>query len=167
MASSCSLNPVLGLGFCPSVSSFNRKGRFCHVSLKVMKFSVGNVRELPRVRPKLCQRRQWASYECKGKNSDISDRQDRKDVSQATLIWRAIKLPMYSVALVPLTVGSAAAYLQTGQFSVGRYLALLTLSILIIAWLNLRLASLYCAPPPARCPPSWWFKCSWIKMKLM
>lgn len=102
-----------------------------------MKFSVGNVRELPRVRPKLCQRRQWASYECKGKNSDISDRQDRKDVSQATLIWRAIKLPMYSVALVPLTVGSAAAYLQTGQFSVGRYLALLTLSILIIAWLNL------------------------------
>lgn len=137
MATFCSFKPVLGLGFCPSAPPSNRKGRFCHVSLKEMKFSVGDVREIPRVRPKLCQRRRWASYECKGKNSDIRDGQDRKDVSQATLIWRATKLPMYSVALVPLTVGSAAAYLQTGQFSVGRYLALLTSSILIITWLNL------------------------------
>lgn len=29
--------------------------------------------------------------------------QDQNDVSKATLIWRAIKLPIYSVALVPLT----------------------------------------------------------------
>lgn len=28
----------------------------------------------------------------------------REDVPKATLIWRAVKLPIYSVALVPLTV---------------------------------------------------------------
>lgn len=26
--------------------------------------------------------------------------------SQATLIWRAVKLPLYSVAVIPLTVGN-------------------------------------------------------------
>lgn len=31
---------------------------------------------------------------------------NEEDVSRATLIWRAIKLPIYSVALVPLTVSS-------------------------------------------------------------
>ncbi|KAG0469385.1 hypothetical protein HPP92_018713 [Vanilla planifolia] len=59
------------------------------------------------------------------------------EISRATLLWRAAKLPIYSVALVPLTVGSAAAYLQTGLFSPGRYLLLLLSSCLIIAWLNL------------------------------
>ncbi|RYR26050.1 hypothetical protein Ahy_B02g060195 [Arachis hypogaea] len=34
-------------------------------------------------------------------------------VSGKTLIWRAVKLPIYAVALVPLTVASAVAYLQT------------------------------------------------------
>ncbi|KAI3950048.1 hypothetical protein MKW92_044611 [Papaver armeniacum] len=58
-------------------------------------------------------------------------------ISQSTLIWRAIKLPIYSVALVPLTVGSAAAYLQAGLFSVRRYFVLLSSSVLIITWLNL------------------------------
>lgn len=134
MASFCSLNPILGLGCCPSVSSLNRKERFSHFSPKEGKFSIRNFREIPKVRQK---RRSQASFECKGKNSDINDKQDGKDVSQATLIWRAIKLPIYSVALVPLTVGSAAAYLQTSQFSVRRYLALLMSSILIITWLNL------------------------------
>ncbi|KAK8562755.1 hypothetical protein V6N13_018683 [Hibiscus sabdariffa] len=50
---------------------------------------------------------------------------------------RAIKLPIYSVALVPLTVGGAAAYLQTGLFSARRYIVLLVSSVLIITWLNL------------------------------
>jgi len=63
----------------------------------------GNAIVIPRVTPKPSQRRWWASFECNGKNSDIED-EGRKDVSQATLIWRAIKLPIYSVALVPLTV---------------------------------------------------------------
>ncbi|CAH9127758.1 unnamed protein product [Cuscuta epithymum] len=60
-----------------------------------------------------------------------------ENVSRATLIWRAAKLPIYSVALIPLTVGSAAAYLQAEFFSATRYFSLLASSILIIAWLNL------------------------------
>ncbi|KAL4362197.1 hypothetical protein GQ457_04G003840 [Hibiscus cannabinus] len=71
--------------------------------------------------------------------ADISDgtHQDHNAVSKATLVWRAIKLPIYSVALVPLTVGGAAAYLQTGLFSARRYVVLLVSSVLIITWLNL------------------------------
>ncbi|KAB5516056.1 hypothetical protein DKX38_026704 [Salix brachista] len=65
------------------------------------------------------------------------DGESGEDVPKATLIWRAVKLPIYSVALVPLTVGGAAAYLQTGIFSARRYLSLLVSSILIITWLNL------------------------------
>ncbi|KAK4847180.1 hypothetical protein QYF36_026674 [Acer negundo] len=53
---------------------------------------------------------------------------EAEDVSRATLIWRAIKLPIYSVALVPLS---------TGTFSTRRYLLLLASSVLIITWLNL------------------------------
>ncbi|KAH9298281.1 hypothetical protein KI387_029963, partial [Taxus chinensis] len=56
---------------------------------------------------------------------------------EATLIWRAVKLPIYSVALVPLTVGSAAAYLQTHIFLAGRFCLFLFSSVLIITWLNL------------------------------
>lgn len=61
----------------------------------------------------------------------------QEDISMETLIWRAIKLPIYSVALVPLTVGSAAAYLQTGIFSAKCYFVLLASSVLVITWLNL------------------------------
>ncbi|KAL5790060.1 hypothetical protein ACOSQ2_004948 [Xanthoceras sorbifolium] len=63
--------------------------------------------------------------------------EEEEDVSRTTLIWRAIKLPIYTVALVPLSVGAAAAYLQTGTFSARRYLVLLASSVLIITWLNL------------------------------
>ncbi|KAK1306932.1 hypothetical protein QJS10_CPA10g00950 [Acorus calamus] len=66
-----------------------------------------------------------------------SDSLAEEELSRATLIWRAVKLPIYSVALVPLTVGSAAAYLQTGVFFGRRYLVLLAASVLIITWLNL------------------------------
>ncbi|PKU84728.1 2-carboxy-1,4-naphthoquinone phytyltransferase, chloroplastic isoform X1 [Dendrobium catenatum] len=62
---------------------------------------------------------------------------EEAEISRMTLIWRAAKLPIYSVALVPLTVGSAAAYFQTGFFSTRRYFLLLFASVLIIAWLNL------------------------------
>ncbi|KAJ1378625.1 UbiA prenyltransferase family, partial [Sesbania bispinosa] len=61
----------------------------------------------------------------------------QEEISKETLIWRAIKLPIYSVALVPLTVGSAAAYLQTGIFSARCYFVLLASSVLVITWLNL------------------------------
>ncbi|KAL4588545.1 hypothetical protein LXL04_001436 [Taraxacum kok-saghyz] len=59
------------------------------------------------------------------------------ELPKATLLWRAIKLPIYSVAVVPLTVGTAAAYLQTGVCSSKQYGLLLASSILIITWLNL------------------------------
>lgn len=60
-----------------------------------------------------------------------------EELSQAILIWRAIKLPLYSVAFIPLTVGAAAAYLQSGVISMGRYWLLLGSSFLVITWLNL------------------------------
>ncbi|XP_034679116.1 2-carboxy-1,4-naphthoquinone phytyltransferase, chloroplastic isoform X1 [Vitis riparia] len=72
-------------------------------------------------------------FECRAEDSYTNN----KEISKGTLIWRAIKLPIYSVALVPLTVGSAAAYLQTGLFSARQYFTLLASSVLIIAWLNL------------------------------
>ena len=43
-----------------------------------------------------------------------------EDISKATLIWRAVKLPMYTVALIPITVclfdslcGSILIFAQT------------------------------------------------------
>ncbi|KAL4614853.1 hypothetical protein ACB092_07G083100 [Castanea dentata] len=70
-------------------------------------------------------------------SSTTTEEEKENDVSKAILIWRAVKLPIYSVALVPLTVGSAAAYFQTGIFSTRRYFVLLASSVLIITWLNL------------------------------
>ncbi|XP_020104014.1 2-carboxy-1,4-naphthoquinone phytyltransferase, chloroplastic isoform X3 [Ananas comosus] len=70
---------------------------------------------------------------CSSKGLGAAD----EEISRATLLWRAAKLPIYSVALVPLTVGSAAAYLQTGLFFGKRYLVLLAASALVITWLNL------------------------------
>ncbi|KAK4476910.1 hypothetical protein RD792_016076 [Penstemon davidsonii] len=63
---------------------------------------------------------------------------EEREISRKSLIWRAIKLPMYTVALIPVTVGSAAAYWQTGLFSTGRYFMILASFVLVIAWLNLR-----------------------------
>ncbi|KAJ4716857.1 1,4-dihydroxy-2-naphthoate polyprenyltransferase, chloroplastic-like protein [Melia azedarach] len=86
------------------------------------------------------QQDRYQQFHSKGKadySGSMHDQENKDDVSRATLIWRAIKLPIYSVALVPLTVGSAAAYLQMGIFSARRYFVLLLSSILIITWLNL------------------------------
>lgn len=74
---------------------------------------------------------------CEAVNADIPLGEKNENVSKATLIWRAIKLPMYSVALIPLTVGSATAYWQTGHCCAKRYLTLLVSSVLVIAWLNI------------------------------
>lgn len=62
---------------------------------------------------------------------------DAGELSRATLLWRAAKLPIYSVALVPLTVGSAAAYNNAGLFFAKRYFGLLAAAVLVITWLNL------------------------------
>ncbi|XP_060167892.1 2-carboxy-1,4-naphthoquinone phytyltransferase, chloroplastic [Lycium barbarum] len=76
-------------------------------------------------------------FMCRVQQHDATSEENEENISKATLIWRAIKLPIYSVALVPLTVGSAAAYLQTGLFSARRYFILLASSVFIITWLNL------------------------------
>uniref|UniRef100_A0A0E0CWG9 1,4-dihydroxy-2-naphthoate octaprenyltransferase n=1 Tax=Oryza meridionalis TaxID=40149 RepID=A0A0E0CWG9_9ORYZ len=62
---------------------------------------------------------------------------DDGELSRGTLLWRAAKLPIYSVALVPLTVGSACAYHHVGSFFGKRYFVLLVASVLVITWLNL------------------------------
>ncbi|KAL3687681.1 hypothetical protein R1sor_013990 [Riccia sorocarpa] len=62
---------------------------------------------------------------------------EEEKLSTATLLWRAVKLPIYSVCLIPLTVGAAAAYWQTGVFSGARYWLMLWSSVLVITWLNL------------------------------
>ncbi|KAF7850314.1 hypothetical protein BT93_L5640 [Corymbia citriodora subsp. variegata] len=74
-----------------------------------------------------------------GENAHSFELAKEDDISMATLIWRAIKLPIYSVALVPLTIGSASAYLQSSTFPATRYFVLLVSSVLVITWLNLRL----------------------------
>ncbi|KAH9620421.1 hypothetical protein KSS87_008557 [Heliosperma pusillum] len=89
------------------------------------------------MRAKISQKRWWTYFKCKQKNSEVHLKEEKPDVSRATLIWRAIKLPIYSVAIIPLTVASASAYLETGHFLVNRYLALMVSSMFIITWLNL------------------------------
>ncbi|KAJ0254589.1 2-carboxy-1,4-naphthoquinone phytyltransferase [Hirschfeldia incana] len=79
-----------------------------------------------RVEPIICK-----SY------GDTSKLNQEEEIPKATLIWRAVKLPIYSVALVPLTVGASAAYLETGLVLVRRYVTLMLSSVLIITWLNL------------------------------
>lgn len=65
------------------------------------------------------------------------DEEDYPPLSQQVLLWRAIKLPIYSVALVPLSVGAAAAFWQTRIFLIGRFGLFLGSAVLVIAWLNL------------------------------
>nr|VDC76569.1 unnamed protein product [Brassica rapa] len=62
---------------------------------------------------------------------------EEEEIPKAKLIWRAVKLPIYSVAFVPLTVGASLAYLETGLVLVRRYATLMLSSVLIITWLNL------------------------------
>ncbi len=53
-------------------------------------------------------------------------------------LWlAALKPPMYSVAVIPITVGTALAFAQTGIFHSQIFFTFLGAAILIIAWLNL------------------------------
>ena len=54
--------------------------------------------------------------------------------SRATLWWRAIKLPMYSVALAPLAVAGALCHHWYGCVNVPQWGALTAGACLIIAW---------------------------------
>ncbi|KAL3617287.1 glutathione S-conjugate-exporting ATPase Abc4 [Castilleja foliolosa] len=77
---------------------------------------------------------------CKEKYFERSRKEEKNEkvtISRATLIWRAAKLPMYTVAVIPLTVGTAAAYLETGYYSSERYFILLASFVLVNLWVNL------------------------------
>ena len=61
-----------------------------------------------------------------------------KQVIQENRLWvAAIKPPIYSVAIVPIAVGTAVAFAATGVFQAQRCFTFLGSAILIIAWLNL------------------------------
>ncbi|MGK7946344.1 MAG: 2-carboxy-1,4-naphthoquinone phytyltransferase [Microcystaceae cyanobacterium] len=57
--------------------------------------------------------------------------------SKKQLWFAALKPPMYTVAVIPITVGTALAYEQTQQFQGGIFALFLLSAILIIAWLNI------------------------------
>jgi 1,4-dihydroxy-2-naphthoate octaprenyltransferase len=57
---------------------------------------------------------------------------------QRQKLWlAAIKPPMYSVAIIPITVGTAIAFGETQSFNAKIFWTFLSAAILIIAWLNL------------------------------
>ena len=57
--------------------------------------------------------------------------------SQSQLWYAAIKPPMYTVAVIPISFATAFAYWETGLFNFSVYLTFLLSAIFIIAWLNL------------------------------
>ncbi|XP_030516239.1 2-carboxy-1,4-naphthoquinone phytyltransferase, chloroplastic-like [Rhodamnia argentea] len=138
-ASFCDVN--LGSGFCKLhdfVSNQNRKIR-SHACAQNLSPHSNQHKYLKRLDMKHVEvKRRFKLHQASFvKNAHSSELAKEDDVSMATLIWRAIKLPIYSVALVPLTIGSASAYLQSSTFPATRYLVLLVSSILVITWLNL------------------------------
>ncbi|XP_010520880.1 PREDICTED: 2-carboxy-1,4-naphthoquinone phytyltransferase, chloroplastic isoform X2 [Tarenaya hassleriana] len=117
----------------PFTNSYSRSSPFYMTARE--KMNVANVKFL-----NIDERRRQGRpivFRSRGNTVEMCGDDKEEDVSKATLIWRAVKLPIYFVALVPLTVGGAAAYLETGSFSAGRYLTLLVSSVLTITWLNL------------------------------
>jgi 1,4-dihydroxy-2-naphthoate phytyltransferase len=53
-------------------------------------------------------------------------------------LWMAaIKPPMYSVAIMPIALGTAVAYRETGTVNLGIFFTFLLSAILILAWENL------------------------------
>jgi len=57
--------------------------------------------------------------------------------SNSKLWLAAIKPPMYSVAIMPIWVGTAIAWFETGVMHWGIFTAFMTAAILILAWENL------------------------------
>lgn len=56
---------------------------------------------------------------------------------QQKLWYAAIKIPMYTVAVIPITVGTAVGYVHSQQLHWGIYGTFMGAAIAIIAWLNL------------------------------
>lgn len=61
----------------------------------------------------------------------------KQEVSKSQLWYAAIKPPMYTVAVIPVSFGTALAYRETGEFHLTVYIVFLLSAICIIAWLNL------------------------------
>jgi 1,4-dihydroxy-2-naphthoate octaprenyltransferase len=59
------------------------------------------------------------------------------ETSHQKLWLAAIKPPMYSVAVIPITVGTAVAFAENQAFQPQIFVTFLAVAILIIAWLNL------------------------------
>jgi 2-carboxy-1,4-naphthoquinone phytyltransferase len=59
------------------------------------------------------------------------------DPSNRKLWLAAIKPPMYSVAMMPIIVGSVVAYAETAEFSGPIFFTFLIAAVLILAWENL------------------------------
>lgn len=60
------------------------------------------------------------------------------DVAKQRKLWRAaIKLPMYSVAVMPILVGSAVAYAEVQALNVPIFCTFLISAVLILIWENL------------------------------
>jgi 2-carboxy-1,4-naphthoquinone phytyltransferase len=60
-----------------------------------------------------------------------------QETSNQKLWLAAIKPPMYSVAVIPITVGTAVAFAESRIFHPQIFITFLGAAILIIAWLNL------------------------------
>lgn len=64
--------------------------------------------------------------------------QQRASIAQQRRLWKAaIKVPMYTVAVIPIFVGSAASFSTTGQFHVFPFILFLLSAISLIAWENI------------------------------
>ena len=65
----------------------------------------------------------------------------RRRASALETRWRlwiaAVKLPMYTVAVIPLAVGAALGYGSTGVFMQETFMELLAGSVMVLGWLNL------------------------------
>lgn len=57
--------------------------------------------------------------------------------SNSKLWLAAIKPPMYSVAVIPISVGTAVAFAETNRINLPVFATFLMSAILIVAWLNL------------------------------
>lgn len=71
-----------------------------------------NTRSILPVRTRPSSLRLRNSPCCSSASPRLSLDSSSDEVSRATLIWRAVKLPIYSVALVPLTVWNLVLYCQ-------------------------------------------------------
>ncbi len=67
----------------------------------------------------------------------VQDQQIDREISQKKLWLAAIKPPMYSVAIIPITTGTAIAYYETAVINWKVFISFLVGAVLILVWENL------------------------------